>query len=106
MPSSLCGSYFPVISCYDVWLQVGLEAIFDPFRSLFPMVLVPTIKQRSLCGHLRFIMRQWAFDICRDSGKKIDALVAEIGIGGSITGARKFFKQKNPDIKYNVLVEG
>jgi len=27
-------------------------------------------------------MRQWAFDICRDSGKKIDALVAEIGIGG------------------------
>ena len=43
-------------------------------------------------------MRQWAFDICRDSGKKIDALVAEIGIGGSITGARKF-KQKNADIK-------
>ncbi|QCD79644.1 Tryptophan synthase beta subunit-like PLP-dependent enzyme [Vigna unguiculata] len=43
-------------------------------------------------------MRQWAFDICRDLG--IDALVAEIGIGGSITGARKFFKQKNPDIKH------
>jgi len=48
-------------------------------------------------------MRQWAFDICRDSGKKIDALVAEIGIGGSITGARKFFKQKNPDIRYIFL---
>ncbi|XP_027912749.1 leiomodin-2-like [Vigna unguiculata] len=46
-----------------------------------------------------FNMRQWAFDICRDSGKKIDALVAEIGIGGSITSARKFFEQKNPNIK-------
>jgi len=38
-------------------------------------------------------------EIWEDSGHKIDAVVAGVGTGGTITGVARFIKPKNPDFK-------
>ncbi|XP_059435803.1 cysteine synthase-like [Corylus avellana] len=38
-------------------------------------------------------------EIWRDSGEKVDALVAGIGTGGTVTGTGNFLRSKNPEIK-------
>ncbi len=38
-------------------------------------------------------------EIWEDSGQKIDAIIAGVGTGGTITGASRFLKSKNPEFK-------